>query len=236
MKRWFAGLVCLLLAGCSTGFNRAAVQQRLEGQALEINDAEIRAELGKKPQVRFPMRVAVYMTADAMHRSRYGSYRDNSEPWRWTMDDKEKLDALAEPLREAGIVSDLFVMSDMIVAGTDLRNLRLAAAKHGADALLVIKGVTQVDNYVDAGAVLNLLIVPGFIVPSSHRDALFMMRGAMWDVGNEYLYLSVDSEGEAHTRAPTFRVDDKKAVEEAKLEALHGFGPELVKRLKGLKG
>ncbi|HEY8241376.1 MAG TPA: hypothetical protein VIH35_08015, partial [Kiritimatiellia bacterium] len=138
MRRWCFVLACLALAGCSTGFNRAGIQQRLEGQVVVIDDAEIRQALEKKPQVRFPMRVAVYMAAEAYDKRSHGSYRDESEPWRWTMADKEKLDALAKPLRDAGLVSDLFVMSDMLVTGQDLRSLRLAAAQHGADALLLI--------------------------------------------------------------------------------------------------
>lgn len=98
--------------------------------------------------------------------------------------------------RENGIVSEMYVMSEMIATSEDLKSIRLAAAKHGADAVLLVKGVAQVDNYVNAGAIFNLLIIPGFVVPASHSDALLMVRGAMWDVGNEFLYVSVDAEGE----------------------------------------
>ena len=40
-------------------------------------------------------------------------------------------------LRQAGVVSDMFVMSEMVSNGHDPEKIRLAAAKHGADAVLV---------------------------------------------------------------------------------------------------
>jgi hypothetical protein len=152
------------------------------------------------------------------------------------MEDRERIETWAEPLRKAGIVADMYVMSEMISTKSDLDSIRLAAAKHGADVVLLVKGVAQEDSYVDGSSILNLLVLPGYVVPSSHRDVLFMMRGAMWDVGNECLYLSADAESEVRTRAPTFRVTEGEAVEEAKGEALDSFGRELQKRLFALKG
>ena len=156
--------------------------------------------------------------------------------WRWTMEDRERIDKWVAPLREAGVVADMYVMSPMVSTKDDLESVRIAAAKHGADAVLLVKAVSQTDSYVDGSSALNLLVLPGFVVPSSHRDALLMMRGAMWDVGNEYLYLSVDAEGEAKTSAPTFRVKEGEALAKAKALAIDSFGKELQKRLLALKG
>lgn len=226
----------LLLSGCATGFNREGLQQRLAGQPLEVNDADIRAALAKKGQLRFPIRVAVHLAAET-YRPGDGRapYRARPEDWRWSVKDKEQLARLAEPLKQAGVVSDLYVMSEMISASDDPKSIRLAAAKHGADVVLLIKGVAQIDDYVDASSILNLLVLPGFLVPSSHRDVLLMMQGAMWDVGNEFLYLSTDAESEAKIRGPTFRIKDSDAVDAAKEEALENFGVELAKRMKALK-
>jgi hypothetical protein len=108
-------------------------------------------------------------------------------------------------------------------------------AKHGADAVLVIKGVAEVDRYVNPSAILNLLILPGYFVPASHRDALFMMRAAIWDVANEFLYLSVDAEGEVRMKGPAFRIRDSDAIDSAKSLALESFGKEFLKRMHALK-
>ena len=108
-------------------------------------------------------------------------------------------------------------------------------AKHGADAAWVIKGVAEVDRYVNPSAILNLLILPGYFVPASHRDALFMMRAAIWDVANEFLYLSVDAEGEVRIKGPTFRIRDSNAIDSARSLALQGFEKEFLKRMHALK-
>lgn len=234
----FLGL-CLLLTGCATGFNRQAIEQRLANQPLIVNDSEIQAALDRRPQLRFPIKLAIHLAAESYHPDalpRMGYRGPWTADWRWTMQDRERIDQWAEPLRKAGVIADLYVMSEMISTSDDVKNVRLAAAQHGADAVLFIKGVSQVDSYVDGSSVLNLLFLPGYVVPSSHLDALFMMRGAMWDVGNECLYLSVDAEGEAKSRAPTFRVKEGKATESAKGAALDSFGEELQKRMLALKG
>ena len=234
----------LLLTGCATGFNRQAIQQRLADQPAVVDDAEIQAALDRKPQLRFPIKLAIHLTAETYYPGLRAAPRTPpwapdgtpSADWRWTVKDREMIDQWAQPLREAGIVSDLYVMSEMISTTGDPRSIRLAAAKHGADAVLPIKGVSQADSYVDGTAICNLLIIPGYVVPSSHRDVLLLLRGAMWDVGNQCLYLSVDAEGEAKTRAPTFRIKDDAGMDEAKQVALAGFGDELQKRLQALKG
>ncbi len=230
----------LLLTGCATGFNRQAIEQRLADQPIEVTDADIRAVLNRNAQLRFPIKVAVHLVAETYH-PRYGGGPVRPDmrfapDWRWTTADRERIAQWAEPLREAGVVADLYVMSEMVSASGDLKSIRLAAAKHGADVVLLVKGVSQLDSYVNAASVFNLLILPGYVVPASHRDALLLLRGGMWDVGNECLYLSVDAEGEAKTTGPTFLIKDEDARDAAKLAALDSFGAELQKRLLALKG
>jgi hypothetical protein len=232
--------LALLLTGCATGFNRQAVAQCLDGPPRVVEGEGIREALDRKPQLRFPITIAVHLVAESYRpvyygRTLVGDAKLQPADWRWTMQDREQIDKWVDPLRKGGVITDLYVMSEMISTKDDLESARLAAAKHGADAVMLVKGVSQVDKYVDPSSILNLLVLPGYVIPSSHRDALFMMRAAMWDVGNECLYLSVDAEGEAKTRAPTFRVKEGEALEQAKSEALDGFGKELQKRLLALK-
>ena len=53
---------------------------------------------------------------------------------------------------------------------------------------------------------------------------------------NEFLYLTVDCEGETKLLRPTFLASGKKAIEAAKQKALDGFLPALDRRLRNLKG
>jgi hypothetical protein len=222
-------LALLFLSGCSTGFDRGALKERLAGEALQVDDADIKAALELKPQLRFPIRLGVFLIADSYN-------RPVDYDWRWSVEDKRLIDSWAEPLKSQGIVSDLFVISEVPRSRTDLRSIRLAAARHGADAVLVIQGVSQVDAYVNPLCLLNVLILPGWVVPASHRDALLVTRGAMWDVGNQFLYLTVEAEGVAKTVRPTFRASSLEAIDRAKGTALRDFGPELLRRFGSLKG
>jgi hypothetical protein len=128
------------------------------------------------------------------------------------------------------------MISDLIWNGGDLKSMRLAAARHGADAVLLVRGISQVDSYVNALSIANLLVLPGFLVPASHRDALLVLQGALWDVGNECLYLTAESEGEGKIVRPTFRIKDREAIDLAKEKALADFGQGLIARLGSLGG
>lgn len=50
-------------------------------------------------------------------------------------------------------------------------------------------------SYKNPAALLNLTIVGGHLVPSSHKDSLFLMEGCLFDVDNAYIYTGVQSEG-----------------------------------------
>ncbi len=102
------------------------------------------------------------------------------------------------------MASDVFFISNMIVDGNeDLKSLRMAAAKHQADALLVVTGAAQVDRYINGWGWSYALILPTFFVPGSQVDTLFLSSAALWDVKNEYLYLTNDAEDVVH-ETPAF--------------------------------
>ena len=136
------------------------------------------------------------------------------------------MESWAEALRKEGIATDVIFMSTMFSKGDSLVDLRAGAAKYGADALLVLKGAAVTDSYMNPAALFNVTVVGGFVVPGSHRDALFVIEGGLVDVNNGFLYASMEAEGEGKTLAPTFIIEEKDAIERAKQQALTAFGPE----------
>jgi hypothetical protein len=219
------GLTLLVASGCgATGFDRGALVERLQKEGLyEVQDKEIQEVRALKPQLSFPCRIAVYLKPPC------------SSDWRWTSQDKEILNSATKVLQQEGIASTVIPMSGMFAKDGDLKHLRMEAARYGADALLVIQGVHQTDSYMNPAAVLNLTVVGGFVIPSSHRDTLFLVEGVLVDVGNGCLYASVESEGEGSIVRPTFIVEDKEAISRAKKKALERLGPELVQHLRSLQ-
>lgn len=218
-------LVPVLLCGCTNGFDRAALRERLNDGSLQMPDAAIAEARATRPQLRFPCRIAVCLKPS-----------DHSE-WRWTPEDKTAMEGWAATLKREGIAGEVFPLPEMLVAkGGDVKELRLAAAKCGADALFVIHGAADTLRYMNPLAVCNLTIVGGYVIPGSSRDSLFMMEGILLDVDNGYIYTGIQAEGTGKVMRPTFVIEDKDAIAIAKTKAIAQFGDEVLKRMRTLAG
>jgi hypothetical protein len=224
MHRLLFPLLLLPIVGCVAGFDRSILASRLAENSLQVTDKSIEEVMALQPQLHFPCNIAVYL-----HPS------EGCEAGRWTARDKLILESWGKTLQQEGIAANLFPISDMFVDKKDIGSLRLAAARYGADVLLIIKGASQTNSYLNPAAVFNLTIVGGFIVPASHRDSLYVIQGALVDVNNGYVYASAESEGQGSIIRPTFIIDDAVAVDRAKKQALENFGPEFLRRLRHLQ-
>jgi hypothetical protein len=216
-------LVPVLVCGCvSHGFDRAAIQERLHDGTLQVTDEAIAEARSTRAQLRFPCRVAVYFKP-----AEHGG-------WWWAPEDKAALEPWAAALKHEGIASEVFPLPDMLTGKGDAKELRLAAAKCGADVLLVIRGVAQTDSYQNPAAMLYLTGVGGFLVPGSHRDSLFVMEGCLIDVDNGYVYTGVQAEGVGKIIRPTFLIEDRDAIARARAKAVGQFGEEFLRRMRAL--
>jgi rhombotail lipoprotein len=214
--------VPVLLCGCAHGFDRSALQERLNDGVVQTTDTSVSEMRGLKPQLRFPCRVAVYLKPS------------NSHDWRWTPEDKVVLEQLTAVLKKEGVVADVFPLPEIIAGKGDVKDLRVAAAQCGADALFVIHGAAQTDSYRNVGSVFNITLVGGYIVPGSQKDSLFLIEGALLDVDNGYIYTGVQAEGVGRIMRPTFVIEDRDAVALAKAKAVVQFGDEALKRMRQL--
>ncbi|MBX3346715.1 MAG: hypothetical protein KIT49_04630 [Nitrospira sp.] len=245
LKRILAVGAVLLMAGCAArGFDRGALRQQMAQETPpHITSSDIQRALELKPQLKFPFRLAVYMQPGTVDIVNYERTPHSAQPlrvsvgvkdWRWEGDDKNQILSLADKLKSDGVISDMFIIPQARVSRNDIEGIRLAAAEHGADAVLVVNGIADVDRYNNYSAFLYLTVVGLWLVPGTHAESLFVLDGAMWDVKNQYLYLSVESEGLASKMGPQLVLQDKESVTEAKRLALQSFGPELANRLKAI--
>lgn len=216
-------LLPVLLAGCvAHGFDRAAIQKGLNDGSIQVSDEAIAEARCTRSQLRFPCRIAVYFKP-----AEHGG-------WWWATEDRAALEPWAAALRQEGIASEVFPLPEMLVGKGDVKDLRLAAAKCGADVLLVIRGAAQTDSYQNPAAMLYLTGVGGFLVPGSHRDSLFVMEGCLLDVDNGYVYTGVQTEGVGKIIRPTFLIEDRDAIARARAKAVGQFGEEFVRRMRAL--
>lgn len=217
-------IVASALSACesSQGFDRGRMNRQLTGDTAKTTDEEIARVMGLKPQLDFPIRLAIY--------ARPGYYGWNHPIWRI-----EDIDAeWVETLKRDGLVSQVIPIVQSTVTGENTADIRLAAARHGADAVLVLDSVSDVDRYNNPLGVTYITIIAAWLVPGTHADALVMTNGSLWDVRNGYLYATMRAEGEASDFGPAFLLEDYKVVAEAHRKAMTALEGEIAARLKNI--
>ena len=225
MKNLVLVILMISLSACATtrGFDRSSLRGHMTEEKV-VSDADIANALNLKPQLPNPFKLAIYFS----HNDSWSTYRND---WNWLGVDKDALLEIEKELVSKNIVSDVFVISDSIVSGQDTRSIRLAAAKAGADAVIVVNGVSDIDRYNNFLGVTYVLLVTPLFIPGTVVDALFMTNATMWDVRNEYLYLSIDAEGMAKEVSPAFFIEESRVIKQAKATAVKTLKQELLTRL-----
>ena len=218
-------LLGFLQIGCaSKGFNRGSLQEMLRGDQPKYDDKEIKEAFNKKPNLKKPFRLGIYFKSSP------------KSTWRWTEQDKAIFDELTNELKNNGTLSTVFPIMDSLVNEDSLKGIRLVAAKHQADAVLIISGATEVDRYINSWGWTYILILPTLFVPGSEVDTLFMAQASLWDVRNEYLYLTAESEVTTKkTYVAAFGKSNKDLITQTKTGSLNKLKDELKKMIKGTK-
>ena len=220
MKRaLLAPLVLLAACAGSRGFDRGAMSRELRSDTPVVNDEEIAKVLALRPQIAPPFKLGVYFRSTQ----------------RWTGSDKDAVLGRVGRLVGAGPLSQVIPIADSVVTPReDLKAIRLAAARYGADAVLVVNGATQIDRYGNAASALYWTVIGLFVVPGTSADALFLGNATLWDVRNEYLYASAEAEGSEHAIGTPFSVDDDRLRAAARAKGTKALGEEVERRLKAL--
>ncbi len=226
-----AFIVPLVLAtsacASSAGFDRGALHSEVTEQVV-VTEADIQRALDAKPQLPSPFRLAIEFVP--AREPQYGEAL-----WGWRQADKQVVvDAMAA-LKSRGIVSDAFVIDPGTVEGANNRAIRLAAAHAGADAVLVVRGAGRTDRYNNALGITYVALVTALFIPGTTTDALFVTNASLWDVRNQYLYLSSEAEGTASQTRPGAWVNERSVVSEAQADALAALAKDVAARLASMR-
>lgn len=232
MKFIFTALGIILLfleSGCasSNGFNRPELRTQLEPKAV-ITENDIQQAFDAKPQLPKPFKLVVYFRETRAVPFRYMPYWDLS----WKPEDKDRFIKQLDKLTKLGEVSEIILLNDSVVEGQDNKALRLAAARTGADAVLICSAAADIDRYNNKLGPTYALIAPCFFIPGTEINALVMMNATMWDVRNNYLYLSVEAENTLHKTVPAIYNNEQLMINDAKPAALDALSREVISRLK----
>lgn len=221
-------MLLLSLAACasSRGFDRGALKSQVADQKV-ITEEDIQKTLNLKPQLPSPFKLAIYFAQPASTRY-YGGL------WNWRSEDKDAIKAATDALKTGDAVAETVFISEDIVEGHDNRAIRMAAARAGADAVLIVRGISDIDRYNNVLGYTYALILPPLFIPGTVADGLFMVTASMWDVRNQYLYLSAEAEGNSSQTRPAIFIEESQVIKAAKTDALAALSKELSARLTGL--
>lgn len=238
MKCGIAIFLVALIAGCGTsrGFDRGNLRAQITGTQKTVTEEDIQSVLELKPQLPFPFKLAIYFAQPKQNDTSW------SQNWIWSPKDKEAFMSAGHSLKEKGIISDILFVNEALVSGnsgqplSNRKAVRLAAARAGADAVLIIHGISANDRYNNNLGPLYLFIVTAFFVPGTELDSMLMAHAALWDVRNDFLYLSAEAEGISHQKRPAAFIEDLIAVNEAKQQAVQALSNEVASRVERLAG
>lgn len=222
---WLA-VVLALGASCagSAGFQQSSPRAPVSASP-QINDREVERAFELRAQ-SCPSRTGSVSCS--------ATRRIEDSPWRWEPEQRQQLTESLEALERGGEVGAVFTIARSTVVGDDLRAIRVAAARHGADAVLVISGEDQAEQDWNAWAATYVALVPVLFAPAAELEVRFVAHAELWDVRNEYLYLAAEGEARAEQQRPLVSIDREEGSAKAQREALALLGGELQKRLARL--
>ena len=225
------GLVLLLnTLGCtaSRGVNRQALLESLHHHPGNTTTEPVAKNSAPESRLPAPFRLALFFQHKEFPASAQLRKVD------WGSADTHVIQRALELFREEGTLRESFVLANSSVQGRTLRDVRSAAARYNADALLVIDGASTVDRYNNGHAWWYMTGFGAYLAHGTESHALFMMEGTLWDVRSGYLYGTQLAEGDATLIGPATSLDDRAAIAEAKDVALKRFGKALVGTLRTL--
>jgi rhombotail lipoprotein len=219
--------------GCSANFSREEMARELqEDRRIVFDDEDVLKIEQLRPQIQYPFRLAVVPPARVGNRLGGDTGTAKGE--------HEALMAIGEQLKKEGIVSSFSIIPQFLIDTSShrgsIKGIRLAAARMQADAILVLRSVTDVDSTVNPLSVLDLTIVGMFLVPGHQKHALTMLEGMIIDNRNQFLYFAAAAEGAGSTYGPLAVVEERDAVGESRRNAMNSFGEMLLKEARQAKG
>ncbi|TKS58581.1 MAG: hypothetical protein EWM72_02877 [Nitrospira sp.] len=227
----FTLLLSLLLSGCasSRGFDRNAMHATFHPGSGAVAGQKTPTTPTKQPTMSMPFRLALYFV------QRDFPAHHTIQKAEWVSADGDALADWLTPLRNERIVTDIFLLTDSTILGSDVQQIRRAASRYGADAVMIVDGVAAVDRYNNGYAALYATLIGAFLAPGTVSEALFMIDGSFWDVRTERLFATQTAEGHSKSVGPAVGVEDRQVLAQAKKAALDELGKRMIDEVRRLR-
>ena len=154
----------------------------------------------------------------------------------WSEKERSLIESWEPELARLGLVSDLVVMPALSIELDATQGtagaLRAAAARHRADAVLIISEVEDASNWLNPWSILDLTIVGAWFAPGHDVEVVSILEGALIDTHTGYLHASGQAEGTARARRAWTYVNDPELKQEARQKALAGLERVVLERAR----
>ena len=212
--------------GCTSpgGFLQVESSDRLS-EGMVINDTDIAETLELKPQLKAGFKLGIYIRPSAFER------------YDWNTETKEKLGEMCGFLEERGIISGCRLVNlfeNPNEKSGFVKTLRLAGARHGVDAVLLLDFDSSHSTHPNPLALTYPLFITGFIVPGHFDNGICIGRAALWDVRNGFLYISLESEAILSRIYPLFLISARDTELRSRRQSENLLIADLKVRLQAL--
>ena len=174
----------LAVAGCAVNRDYAAAGKPPFGLAppgeIQFDDAAIARAFALQSQLRTPASVAVYQRA--------------AECREYDIRENEDVEALSQALKGAAGVDEVHVLSRAMLPGqVSVESARMVAARHHADLTLLLDTDFRTKVRPTPLVLLNLAIVPAYVLPSATVELETRVRAYLVDTRNGHIYYSTQN-------------------------------------------
>ena len=227
-------LMLLTLPACAShsAFNRTEIQDVIR-QTVTVNLTQPPTVPGVAeqpiPSVAAPFRLGVFFTRQEF------PTRETIRPVEWLSQDKDALLRALAPLQDQHILRESLILADSAVPHVSLADIRKAAARYGADVIMIVTGAGAVDRYNNGYALLYPTILGAYLAPGTVSEALVLIDGSLWDVRSGLAYGIVSAEGQSRLVGPAMAIEDQAAFMQGKNLALDTLNTRLVEQLRRLR-
>lgn len=222
-------LIILISTGCSSsqGFNRITMGERLLATPISIPQNQPHSPQSTRPSP--PFRLGVFFAKHDVPDT------PSIRKVEWLSADRDQLFRKLAPLRDEQLLADTFVLVDVTLRSDNVKGIRQAGARFGADMVLIIDGIAAVDRYNNRLAWLYPTLLGAYLLPGTESDALVMATGSLWAVRSDWHAPIQTVEIQSKVKGSAAFVEDATALQEAKQQAIHSLGKRIAEVLQSPK-